>query len=190
MALILTAGPHVEPVSLSEAKDYLRIDTEAENAVVASLILAARVHIERTLDIALIAQDWSLFLDEWPDDGIVHLPLGPLVAVNAVRLFDWQGQAKVLDPQLYGYDTRGLRARIWPHAGVWPTPGRRISGIEIAVSVGYGARPEDVPQPLRQALLMLVAHWHEEREPVVFDSPAELPLGVRSLLAPYQPVRL
>lgn len=190
MALILTAGPQVEPVSLAEAKDYLRIGTDDENAVVASLILAARVHIERALDIALIAQDWSLFLDEWPDDGIVRLPLGPLITVKTIRLLDWEGQASALDSDMYGFDARALRARIWAHAGVWPAPGRRVSGIEITVSVGHGEHPSDVPSPLRQALMMLIAHWYQEREPVVFDSPAELPLGVRSLLAPYQQVRL
>ena len=37
-----------------------------------------------------------------------------------------------------------------------PAPGRAVAGIEIDVVAGYGA-PADVPSPLRQAILMLVA---------------------------------
>ena len=67
MPLILTAGPSVEPISLAEAKAHCRVDADAEDTLIASLILAARLHIERCLDLALISQSWSLYLDRWPD---------------------------------------------------------------------------------------------------------------------------
>ncbi len=69
MPLILTAGPSVEPVSLAEAKAHCRVDGTAEDTLIASLIVAARMHVERALDAALIAQGWSLYLDGWPDRG-------------------------------------------------------------------------------------------------------------------------
>ena len=66
MALVLTAAPAVEPVSLAEAKAHLRVDSDHEDALIAQLIVAARIFVERTLGLALIAQSWSYFLDALP----------------------------------------------------------------------------------------------------------------------------
>jgi len=191
MPLVLTAAPALEPVSVSEAKDYLRVDSAVEDPVVASLILAARLHIEGALDIAMVTQSWSLFLDGWPEDGRVSIPLGPLKSVDSVKVYDADDTAQTVSPQNYAVDLSSLRPRLVRQAGaVWPTPGRAANGIEIALTAGYGDTTDKVPQPIRQAVLMLAAHWYEQREPVVFEKPDELPHGVADLLKPYRQVRL
>lgn len=191
MPLVLTSAPAREPVSLFEAKQYLRVDSAVEDPVVASLILAARLHIEGALDIAMLTQSWTLVLDRWPEDGRVAIPLGPLQSVDSVKVYDADDVAQTVSPETYVVDLSSLRPRLVRHAGaVWPTPGRPANGIEIAVTAGYGDTPGKVPQPVRQALLMLVAHWYEQREPVVFEEPDALPHGVAELLAPYRQVRL
>jgi len=191
MPLVLTAAPALEPVSVSEAKDYLRVDSAVEDPVVASLILAARLHIEGALDIAMVTQSWSLFLDGWPEDGRVSIPLGPLKSVDSVKVYDADDTAQTVSPETYVVDLSALRPRLVRQAGaVWPTPGRAANGIEIALTAGYGDTTDKVPQPIRQAVLMLAAHWYEQREPVVFEKPDELPHGVADLLKPYRQVRL
>ena len=42
-----------EPVTLAEAKEYLRIDSEEENTLLAGLLLAAKEHCENYLQAAL-----------------------------------------------------------------------------------------------------------------------------------------
>ena len=191
MPLILTAAPALEPVSVSEAKDYLRIDSAVEDPVVASLILAARLHIEGALDIAMVTQSWSLFVDCWPEDGRVSIPVGPLKSVDSVKVYDADDTAQTVSPETYVVDLSSLRPRLVRQAGaVWPTPGRPANGIEIALTAGYGDTTDKVPQPIRQAVLMLAAHWYEQREPVVFERLDELPHGVADLLKPYRQVRL
>jgi uncharacterized phiE125 gp8 family phage protein len=191
MPLVLTAAPDREPVSVSEAKDYLRVDSAVEDPVVASLILAARLHIEGALDIAMVTQSWSLFLDGWPEDRRVAIPLGPLKSVNSIKVYDADDVAQTVSPDAYIVDPSALRPRLVLQAGaVWPRPGRAANGIEIALTAGYGDTPDKVPAPIRQAVLMLVAHWYQEREPVAFDKPDVLPHGVADLLKPYRQVRL
>ena len=191
MPLVLTAAPEREPVSVSEAKDYLRIDSAVEDPVVASLILAARLHIEGALDIAMVTQSWSLFVDCWPEDGRVSIPVGPLKSVDSVKVYDADDTAQTVSPETYVVDLSSLRPRLVRQAGaVWPTPGRPANGIEIALTAGYGDTTDKVPQPIRQAVLMLAAHWYEQREPVVFERLDELPHGVADLLKPYRQVRL
>jgi len=191
MPLVLTAAPEREPVSVSEAKDYLRIDSAVEDPVVASLILAARLHIEGALDIAMVTQSWSLFVDCWPEDGRVSIPVGPLKSVDSVKVYDANDTAQTVSPETYVVDLSLLRPRLVRQAGaVWPIPGRPANGIKIALTAGYGDTTDKVPQPIRQAVLMLAAHWYEQREPVVFERLDELPHGVADLLKPYRQVRL
>ena len=66
MALVPVGGPAVEPVSLAEAKAHLRVTSTSEDLLIASLITAARVHLEVMLSCAFITQSWSWFLDDWP----------------------------------------------------------------------------------------------------------------------------
>jgi uncharacterized phiE125 gp8 family phage protein len=192
MPLILTSGPLVEPISLIEAKAHCRVDNDAEDTLIASLVLAARLHIERHLDLALISQNWSLYLDQWPGTSFIELPLAPLITVDAIRLYSNTGSSVSIDPGLYIIDQASRRPRVARNDGQgWPAPGRTINGIEIAFTSGYGATADDVPMPIRQAVKMLVAHWYEVREPVLLGHDAEtVPSTVASLIAPYRSARL
>ncbi len=192
MPLILTSGPLAEPVTLAEAKAHCRIDGADEDTLITSLILAARTHIERALGIALITQEWSLYLDAWPQNRTVEIPLGPLQKIERVQIFDASGTPALVLSDLYMADTGGMRGRLIGKDGfAWPVPGRVANGIEIAFTAGFGSGATDVPQPLRQAVLMLVAHWYEEREALAEAGQAmTAPGSVMSLLAPYRAVRL
>lgn len=192
MPLILMSGPAVEPVSLSEAKLHCRIDSETEDTLLSSLILAARLHIEQQLDLALISQSWSFYLDQWPENDHVELPLAPLMNVQSIKTYNAADEATSVDLADYSIDTASRRPRIAFNSGVsQPFPGRSINGIGIAFTAGYGAAADDVPMPIRQALKMLVAHWYEAREPVVIAQHAEsVPATVASLIAPYRSAKL
>jgi uncharacterized phiE125 gp8 family phage protein len=192
MPLILTAGPAVEPVTLAEAKAHLRVDSPYEDSLIASLILAARLHVECALNLALITQSWSLYLDCWPKTGQVPIPLGPVSAVSAVRVYNGADQAAIVAPNLYCADMVSRPARLACRTGcAWPIPGREVNGIEIAFEAGFGATGVAVPAPLKQAILLLAAHWYEVREPVLLDAgKLEAPLTVAALLAPYRSARL
>jgi len=191
MTLILTSPPVVEPLSLAEAKAHLRVDGSDEDTLITSLVTAARIHIETTTRVALITQSWTYLLDDWPRQGWLELPLSPLISVGDIDIFDENNAPEALDPLAYevalGIPPRILRAR----GHVWPRPGLLAGGIHIEMTVGHGVLATDVPEPLRQAIRLLVAHWFENREPVVMnDSAADVPQSVAGLLAPYQPVRL
>jgi uncharacterized phiE125 gp8 family phage protein len=67
---------------------------------------------------------------------------------------------------------------------LWPEPGRIAGGIEIAFTAGYGDAAADVPAPLRQGLLLQLAHLFENREPASFDKAA------LALLSPFRLVKL
>ncbi|MFN3744474.1 MAG: head-tail connector protein [Hyphomicrobiaceae bacterium] len=192
MASILRSGPAVEPVSLAEAKVHLRIDTNAEDTLIQSLIMTSRLHIEAALDLALITQSWRLHLHRWPRARSLNLPLRPVQSLTAVKVFDDDGDSQTLDIATFILDGSANPARlILSGSGSLPLPGRPANGIEIDFVAGFGDAPSDVPHPIRQALLLLTAHWYENREPVEIGAAATvIPGTVSDLLAPYRQRRL
>jgi uncharacterized phiE125 gp8 family phage protein len=191
MALVYRSGPTVEPLSLAEAKAHLRLETSADDALVASLMITSRLHIEAALGLALTAQDWTLVLDAWPATGVVNIPMRPVTAVTAVRVRASDGTPSVVPTATYVFEGAGLPPRLVPASGALPNPGRAAGGIEIDFTAGFGTTAGSVPEPIRQALKLLVAHWYEHRDPVEIGDPAmAIPPAVSALLKPYAVPRL
>ena len=66
-----------------------------------------------------------------------------------------------------------------------------MNGIEIDFSAGFGESGADVPDLLKRAILLLVAHWYEFRGAVSADQqPVSLPESYRQLIAGFREVRL
>lgn len=191
MSLALTSGPAEEPVSVSEAKAHLRLDGTAEDILVASLIVTSRLHIEAALGLALVTQGWRLTLDRWPEGGEVRFPLRPIRSIAEVTVRAADGTPAVVSDESYLLDGNARIPRLVARAGKWPSPGLAAGGITIEFVAGLAEDAEGVPQPIRHALLLLVAHWYEHRDPLEIGSAAAaIPTAVSDLLKPYREVRL
>jgi uncharacterized phiE125 gp8 family phage protein len=136
---------------------------------------------------ALIAQTWRLVRDRWPADGRIAVAPVPLRDLVAARVYRADGAAHALDVEVLTPDRAGGVLSFAP--GSVPAPGRAAGGIELDVAVGYGEAADDVPEPLRQAIRMLAAHWYENRG-LVGERTAVLPQTVAALIAPYRAVTL
>ena len=123
MGLVQLSAPGAEALGLDEAKAHLRIDGGTEDALVQSLILTSRLHIEAALGLALVTQNWRLTLDAWPKEGVVKLPIAPVRAVTEIRVLGADGGATVIDGATYALDSSGRPARTrWTPA--FPAPVR------------------------------------------------------------------
>ena len=206
MNLIVIAPPELEPVALADAKTWLRVDAATEDAAIGALIVAARMLVEATTRRALVTQSWRAVLDRWPftsaADGSlailasppsaaqpeVRLPLAPVASVSAIRVYDANGQPQSLAASTWRLAGAPDQARLVFSAPP-PQPGRTAAGIEIDIVAGYGVA-SDAPAPLRQAILMLVALWYENRGDGATALGATVPLAIAALLAPYMRGRL
>jgi uncharacterized phiE125 gp8 family phage protein len=187
----MTAGPAAEPISLAEAKAHLRVDADDEDALLGSLIVAARAFVEKILARALITQEWSLYLDAWPRGGTIMLPIGPVQDVAAVRVYDPDDMPAELDEEAYSVDALSEPARlILSASGVQLLPARLLNAYEIAFAAGRrrglgraGANSAG-HQTARRALV------RASRAVVLGEAPQEVPATIASLLSPYRRVRL
>lgn len=193
MSLALIAAPALEPVSLADAKAYARVDSIDDDALITTLITAARSELERNLGRALITQTWTYNLDVWPQGFAVPLPVAPVQAVNQVRVYALDDSFAVLPLTSYLLDGLGSPPRLIRRGTLaWPVPLRPANGIAMDFTCGHGSQPTDVPAALRIAVLLLVAHWYDRRE--LADTSggqgAGFPEMVRDLIAPYRVRRL
>jgi uncharacterized phiE125 gp8 family phage protein len=189
MPAILLSAPAVEPVSLDEARAFLRVEHNDDDEVIAALAAGSRIPAEAQTKRALITQSWRITADSWPQDGRLTILPAPLQALTAARVYDLNGNAQTIDVQAFVADLGASALVFAPWA--LPAPGRLAAGIELDVTVGYGDAAIDVPEPLRQAIRLLTAHWYDNRGLVASGATgAVLPATVTALIAPYRMVSL
>lgn len=187
MALVLVTPPAQEPVPLAEAKAHLRVDTADDDALIQALIVAAREHVEHIIRRALVTQTWDLILDAFPADEIM-LPRPPLQSVSSITYRLQDGTVVTLDPANYVVDTKSEPGRVVLAPGrSWPSDPLYAAGaVTVRYVAGYGD-PAAVPVAIKQAILLLVGHWYENREAVaVGHTVIQLPMTVDALLWPYR----
>lgn len=193
MGLVLLTGPAEEPVTLDEAKAHLRVDSAADDALIGSLITAAREHVEAHCRRALVTQVWDLFLDEWPAGDEIRLAMPPLRSVESVSYFRADGTTGTVAALDYMVDAVcEPGAVVLVGSAGWPVVELRPrNGVRVRFEAGYGAAAA-VPRAIRQAVLLIVGALYENREQVIVAQGvnlALLPFGVEALLAPYRVMR-
>lgn len=190
MRPMMISAPAIEPVSLAEAKSWLREDGADEDELIQTLIVAARMTLEAYTRRFFVTQSWRLTLDCWPASvaasATLCIPFAPFQAVTAIRVYDANDVAQTIGAATYRAPFVNEAGRIFFKASP-PAPGRATDGIEIDFAAGYGALASDTPQPLRRAILMLVAHWREKRGDASDDAP---PKAVAQLALPFRRERL
>jgi uncharacterized phiE125 gp8 family phage protein len=181
MSLQLLTPPATEPVSLVEAKAHLKLDTADEDALVATLITAARARAEWHTGRAFVTQSWCLRLDAWPTGDTLELPLPPLISVEQVAVTNADGIRTVLDPAAYRVDPASGRVIFTDR----PRSLRRRDCLEISFTAGYGTAAA-VPAAIKEAILEIVADLHAHRG----DEYGPVGLSGQALLAPYRILKL
>ncbi len=184
MGLKPTVEPAIEPVSLGEVKDILRIDIGAQDSMLNSLIKAARITVEHEQKRQLITATWEHELDAFPAGDIV-MPHPPLISVASISYEDLAGDTQTWAAANYQVNIASPRGTISPEPNVsYPsTESDRRNAITVTFDAGYGTTASSVPETTRLAIMMLAAHWHQNPEPVVVGmTAAEIPMHVQNLV--------
>ena len=187
--LDLVTAPTKEPVTVTEAKAFLRITGDTEDTLIASLITVARSAAESYTRRAFITQTWKMFRDDWPTtkgnrwwdgvrqlpiselrgQGVVVMPLPPLQSVTHIKTYDDADAATTFSTGNYqvsaysGDFANQGRITLRDSGSGWPTFERNADGVEIQFGAGYGDDAADIPGQIRQAIKHQVSTLYEDR---------------------------
>jgi len=178
--------PATEPVTLAEAKTHCRVDTSDDDTYLTALINLGRIYVEDILDITMITTVWEARYDVFPLWELT-LPRPPMAAQTVTVIYrDESGTSQTITSaagfQADSYVTPG---RIYPlYNGVWPAVRGDENSVTVRWTAGYGAAAS-VPRNLKHLVLLLVAHWYANREPVTQANLQlqNIPMTFQTLLA-------
>jgi uncharacterized phiE125 gp8 family phage protein len=173
------AGLALPAVTMSEAQAYVRIETGEEEAVLAGLIRTASAVCEEFLNQVVIARDFQIEVPA--STSWERLPLTPVRAITAVEGVDAAGAVVVLPATSFAVD-------IDSSGDGWTRLCQAVDSSRLRVSgnAGIAASENEVPEPIRQGVLRLVAHLFTSRDGPGGDPPA----AVTALWRPYRRMRL
>ena len=188
MDLILVAAPAIEPLTLQEVKDHLRIDNTLEDSYIEPLIQPAREWAEVFLNRSLITQTWDLFLERFPHGSRtqIEIPLPALQSITSVQYQDELDVQQTWSNTLYTVDINREMGRIIPIVDEnYPNTFGHIHDVKIRFVAGYGLNAQDVPRAIMQGMLLKIGHWFERREESSVVPMSSIPDGATDLLTPY-----
>lgn len=189
MGLVLLEPPAAAVVTLAEAQIQTRCQNPLEDGRLLGLAAAATGQAEAFCRRRFVTQRWRETFDRFPARRLVlHHP--PLASVEAVRYVDPAGVLRTLDAAEYVVRTGEAPGEIVPAWGAsWPEARGDEDAVSVEFTCGYGA-PADVPEPIRQAVLLILATLYDNPASVVTGTIATaIPQSAEWLLGPYRVLR-
>jgi len=166
----------VEPVSVDDLKEHLRIDstasggTTAEDALLGLYIETARSQAEEITKRSLIPTQWELRLDSFGASAI-ELPRGtPLSTTDfEITYTKTTGDSTTVPSTSYVVETWAEPGRVrldyersWPE-DLQPTEG----SVVISYRSGYSTAGTACPEPIKHWIKMRAGQMYEFREPLI-----------------------
>ena len=207
MAYKLLVEPAIEPITLADAKQHLRMEVSDDDTLITLLIAAARQYAEQLTRTSFITQQWSLVLDAFPGPSLMGVPAGlpwslpghaillehgPVQSIDSITYVDMASNVQTMPSANYIADMTGLLARVTPKFGqIWPITLPQIASVSVNFTAGYGATADKVPAGLIQWMKLRIGTLYENREEVVTGRGITVtPMSfIDGLLDPYRLVR-
>lgn len=179
MDAVIVTPPAGEPVSLAEAKQFLRVGHDAEDDLILSLIESARARLEGALSVALLSRELELSVSAIPTRGLCLRP-GPVKQLISIEHVDIDGSSEDAAGH-YTLNGDWLTPKHWRAAAAVPFGG----SIRVRFVAGYGDI-DDVPEDVRLCIKRLIEDGYVNRR--IAGDP--LPDDVLKILRRFRKVRI
>lgn len=184
-AIEVVTEPLYEPVSLAEAKSWLRIDTTDEDALVRGLIKSFRQKAENLTLRSFVRRTLKLTLYDWPRHHryghVIELPRPPLLSVSSFQYTDSDGvltEMTAADSVVHNEAEPGFIVPAWN--ATWPTIRLVPDAVQVTYLAGYApGSPDDeagyqenVPEALKTWMETNIAALEQNREAMIVGTSA------------------
>lgn len=171
--------PGEAPVSLNEARSWLRLGATIDDAVVAGLIRAATNICEAFIGQWLLIRIAEETLPVGP--GVVPLSIRPVVAVDGVTAIGAGGEEAILAPA----DYRTTIARDGTARLAIAFPGDKTH-LRVTYRAGLAEDANGIPEAIRQGIVRMTQHLHDARD----GAGAAPPAAIAALWQPWRRLTL
>jgi uncharacterized phiE125 gp8 family phage protein len=165
----VTTQPTFEPITLTEAKDWLKVhpDVVDDDNLIRSLIASARSWAEKGTGQALITQTIEQVWDWMPETYIFNLTISPLLAVSSVKYMDANGAYQTWDASNYTPDLFNNRVYVKASVSLPATSAlyERPNVWKVTYTAG-NTTALAVDANVKTAMLLQVAMMYENREDI------------------------
>lgn len=179
-----TGNPVATPVSLLDLKLQVRLesDYQYEDTRLGSFLEAATELVEQSAGRQLMQATYAMTLDSFPVGSTIKLPMPPAQSVSSIAYVDSDGNSQTLSTTAYMLDTKKEPAEVrLRYNQSWPDARYQPQSVTVTWVAG-STTAADVPERLRQAVVMTAAHWYANREAVAAGNMETLPLAVERLI--------
>ena len=152
-----------EIVTTQNVKDFVRIDTSADDTIIDRMIVAARTWCENYIGKDIVAKNRTFYLQE-VDDRFT-LPFAPVASISSVTS---EGTAVTYDS--YGLDDTIIEIKSLP-------------ADEVKVTYVTTGLTDDI---IKEAILHLVSTMYDNRADFIEGNVNEVPNSTKNLLQSYK----
>ena len=183
MAYSVVTPAASEPITLTEAKNFLRVDGSDDDTLISALISAAREMCESYCRRILVTTTIDEYFDGFPNyknpesKDIIYLSRGPVASITSLKYVDEIGSD--VNSDAYVADLISEPARIASTAGWFATNGI-INQVIVRYTVGTDV--SSIPTPLKQGMLLIISDLYDKRD----DRVRQLPTASEYLFNPFR----
>lgn len=165
---IVTVEPSVDPLTLTEAKTYLRVSGTVDDALITMLIKAATAYAERHMKRDLITRTYKTLRDSFSD--CLTLRRSPAQSIVSIK-HTVGGVQETVSSSVYFLTIDNAFPSVELQDGqAFPTTTDNVpQSVEIIFKAGFGDAETDVPDDIRTALLQHVAALYSNRGDCTVD---------------------
>ena len=190
--------PILEPISLADIKEHLRITHSDEDDLLTAYATAARQYVEQRTGRTLMQTTWEWVADRFPgasNCGLVLPMAAPLLSVTNVKYTDSDAVITTWPAANYIVNIDAMPGHVIPAYGsTWPSYTPYPSGsvrIRYVAGLSTAASPLIYPaENLLNAIRLLTGGFYENRESEVVNkgSIAKIAVdyGVENILSQYK----
>lgn len=167
-------APSVEPISLAQAKAWLRVDDDItdQDAVITMLIKSMREYAENLTGRTFVQRTLELTLPHFPH--VIELPNPPLISVTHIKYYDTDGALQTLDSSVYEVDSYREPGLVRPaYLQSWESTRYVFNAVQVRYEAGYAPTGsptdyrENMPASLQIWMQARLASLYEHREQIV-----------------------
>lgn len=179
--------PAAEPITLAEAKAYLQEDQDHNDAMITVLIIAARQLAEEFLFRKLISQKVKEYRSTLEKEMTLCFP--NVSSLESIKyLTDDDTESADIKTNFALINVSEPAELVAKNNYSLPSPYNRKDTIRIEYNTGF-ATASAVPAPIKQAMLLMIGKWYENREDEEFisrTSSLRMTSASKMLLQPYR----